>query len=148
MNVTFDYGDKALIWEMRIWNSYGMEGQDNGVAVYGSDASIHIGRWERTWGYKLLDKDGKLVEHYKDEDQSDDSHLRNFLECSRTGQLPNGDISVGHLSAIHCHLANIVSRTGGNVEFDQETETAIDNPAANLYVQRQYREHWSTPRSA
>jgi len=155
MNVTFDYGDKALIWEMRIWNSYGMEGQDNGVAVYGSDATIHIGRWDRRWGYKLFDKDGKLVEHNDNDsdNESDDAHLRNFIECVRSaagtdgGKLPNADISVGHLSAIHCHLANIVARTGGNVAFDQESETAIDNPAANRYVQRRYREHWSTPKN-
>jgi predicted dehydrogenase len=147
MNVTFDYGDKALIWEMRIWNSYGMEGQDNGVAVYGADASIQIGRWDGKWGYKLFDKDGKLVEHHADANESDDAHLRNFVECMRTGKLPNADVSIGHLSAIHCHLANIVARTGGNVEFDAESETAINNPAANLYVQRRYREHWSTPRN-
>jgi hypothetical protein len=132
-----------------------MEGQDNGVAVYGTDASIHIGRWDRKWGYKLFDKAGKLVEHNDNDSDnaSDDAHLRNFIECIRTasgtggGKLPNADISVGHLSAIHCHLANIVVRTGGNVAFDQESETAIDNPAANRYVQRRYREHWSTPRN-
>ena len=55
MNVTFDYGEKALIWEMRIWNPYGMDGQENGVAVYGSEATIQIGRWNRRWGYKLFD---------------------------------------------------------------------------------------------
>ena len=50
MNVTFDYGDKALIWEMRIWNPYGMEGVDNGVAVYGSGGMMQIGRWRGAGG--------------------------------------------------------------------------------------------------
>lgn len=147
MNVTFDYGEKALIWEMRIWNPYGMDGQDNGVAVYGSEATIQIGRWNRRWGYKLFGRDGKLVEHNDANDESDD-HMRNFVDCIRTRKLPNADISIGHLSALHCHLANIVARTGRNVAFDRESEQAINDDEANLYVRRRYRTHWSTPQGA
>ena len=145
MNVTFDYGGKALIWEMRIWNPYGMDGQENGVAVYGSEATVQIGRWDRKWGYKFFDRQGALVEHNDADDESDD-HMRNFVECVRTRKLPNADISIGHLSALHCHLANIVSRTGRNLAFDQESEQVIDDDEANLHVRRRYRTHWSTPR--
>ena len=145
MNVTFDYGGKALIWEMRIWNPYGMDGQENGVAVYGSEATVQIGRWNRRWGYKLFDGDGELVEHNDADDESDD-HMRNFVECVRTRKLTNADISIGHLSALHCHLANIVSRTDRNLAFDQESEQAIDDDEANLHVSRRYRTHWSTPK--
>ncbi len=145
MNVTFDYGGKALIWEMRIWNPYGMDGQENGVAVYGSEATIQIGRWNRRWGYKLFDRSGKLVEHNDANDEADD-HMRNFIDCIRTRKLPNADISIGHLSALHCHLANIVARTGRNVDFDQESEQAINDEEANLHVSRRYRTHWSTPK--
>lgn len=145
MNVTFDYGGKALIWEMRIWNPYGMDGQENGVAVYGSEATIQIGRWNRRWGYKLFDRSGMLVEHNDANDEADD-HMRNFIDCIRTRKLPNADISIGHLSAVHCHLANIVARTGHNVDFDQESEQAINDDEANLHVSRRYRTHWSTPK--
>ena len=145
MNVTFDYGGKALIWEMRIWNPYGMDGQENGVAVYGSEATVQIGRWNRRWGYKLFDRSGELVEHNDADDESDD-HMRNFVDCVRSRKLPNADISKGHLSALHCHLANIIARTGRNVAFDQESEQAIDNDEANLHVSRRYRTHWSTPK--
>jgi len=147
MNITFDYGGKALIWEMRIWNPYGMDGQENGVAVYGSDATIQIGRWNRKWGYKLFDNDGKLVEHNDANDEADD-HMRNFVSCIKTRKLSNADISIGHLSALHCHLANIVVRTGRNVGFDQESEQVINDDEANLYVKRRYRTHWSTPKGA
>ena len=147
MNITFDYGSEALIWEMRIWNPYGMEGQDNGVALYGAEGSIHIGRWNRRWGYKLFDTDGKLVEH-NDANDEGDHHMRNFIECVRSRKLPNADVGIGHLSAMHCHLANIVSRTGHNLHFDQGTETIPDDPAANVHVKRLYRSHWSTPKGA
>jgi len=147
MNVTFDYGGKALIWEMRIWNPYGLEGQDNGVAVYGTEGVVQIGRWDRRWGYKILDKAGKLVQH-DDADDEDDPHMRNFAECVRSRRPPNADIGIGHLTALHCHLANMVARTGRNLRFDAETETVLDDAQANLYVKRKYRTHWSTPLGA
>ena len=81
----------------------------------------------------------KLVEHIDDDEG--DHHIRNFIECVRSRKLPNADIGIGHLSAIHCHLANIASRTGHNVHFDQGTET-IPGPVANVHVKRMYRTHW------
>ncbi|MEX2299563.1 MAG: Gfo/Idh/MocA family oxidoreductase [Bryobacterales bacterium] len=148
MNVTFDYGGQALIWEMRIWNPYGMDGQDNGVAIYGADASVQIGRWNGgRWGYKLFDGEGKLVEHNDANDEAG-QHIRNFVECMRSRKLPNADIGVGHLSALHCHLANIVARTGRTVHFDQESETIPSDAGANALVKRAYRTHWATPQGA
>ncbi len=146
MNVTFDYKDKAMMWEMRIWAPYGMADQGNGVAVYGSDGMVHIGRWDRVWGYKVYDSKGKLVLHDK-EDNDGSQHQTNFTECVRSRKFPNADIMKGYLSTLHCHLANIVARTGHNLEFDQETETIKDDPKANLYVKRLYRNHWATPKN-
>lgn len=145
MNVTFDYGDKALIWEMRIWNPYGQDDQSNGVAVYGDKGRVDIGRWDRRWGFKAFDSDGELVE-YDDADDERDLHMRNFIDCVRTRKHPNADIGIGHLSGLLCHLANIVARTGRTFRFDAESETAIGDAEANLYVKRAYRPHWSTPK--
>jgi hypothetical protein len=145
MNITFDYGDQALIWEMRIWNPYGMEDIDNGVAVYGSDGVVHIGRWNRRWGFKVFDKANKMVLH-DDEEKEDEGHQKNFIESVRSRKLPNADIGIGHISAIHCHLANIIGRTGRNLRFDAGTESVIADEEANLYVKRAYRTHWGTPK--
>jgi predicted dehydrogenase len=83
MNITFDYGEKAMIFELRIWNPYGMEDQENGVAVYGTDGMVQIGRWDRKWGWKVFDKAGKLVSH---EAGDEDNHMQNFLDCVRFEQ--------------------------------------------------------------
>lgn len=144
MNVTFEYGDKAMIWEMRIWNPYGMEEVDNGVAAYGSEGQVHIGRWNGRWGFKVFDKAGKVVLH--DEEKQPEQHQLNFVDSVRSRKLPNADIGEGHLSVIHCHLANIVGRTGRNVRFDAGSETAIADEEANLYTKRTYRTHWGTPK--
>lgn len=144
MNVTFNYADKALQWEMRIWNPYGMDEIENGVGIYGTEGMVHIGRYNRVWGYKVFDRSGKMVLH--DEEKEPESHQRNFVECVKSRKLPNADIGIGHLSVIHCHLANIVARTGRNIEFDPESETILGDEAANCFVRRTYRTHWSTPK--
>jgi predicted dehydrogenase len=144
MNITFDYGEKALVWEMRIWNDYGMEELQNGVGVYGSEGVVHIGAYNRKWGFKVFDRKHKLVLH--DEEAASEMHQQNFIDCVRSRQLPNADVGIGHLSVIHCHLANIVARTGRTVRFDQENETIIGDEEANLYTKRVYRTHWGTPK--
>ena len=133
-----------MIWEMRIWNPYGMHDLQNGVAVYGSEGQVHIGQYNRRWGYRVFDKGGKMV--LQDEEKEPEQHQKNFIECVRSRKPPNADISIGHLSAIHCHLANIVARVGRNLQFDPETETIVGDDTANLCVGRTYRTHWGTPK--
>ncbi|MFN7923075.1 MAG: Gfo/Idh/MocA family oxidoreductase [Bryobacteraceae bacterium] len=148
MLATFDYEDgKSMIWEQRIWNPYAMDDVENGVAVYGSEGMVHIGRYGRKWGFKVFDSKGKLVQH-DDAGDSDAVHQQKFVECIRSRQLPPADIMEGHLSAIHSHLANIVARTGRNLVFDQESESIPSDAAANVHVKRAYRTHWGTPRMA
>jgi predicted dehydrogenase len=147
MNVTFDYGDKAMIWEMRIWTPYPMEGVDNGVGIYGSDGMVVVGRWNRVWGFKVYDAKGEIVLHDQETDDEMKTHTQDFIRSIKSRELPNADIGIGHISALHCHLANIVSRVGRTVQFDAESETIVGDDAANLHVTRRYRQHWGTPRS-
>ena len=145
MNVTFEYDNGMLLhWDLRIWAPYGMAGQQNGVAVYGSDGMAHIGRYNRRWGFKTFDEKGVLLEH--DDVNDDDTHQRNFVDSIKSGKLPNADIGIGHISGLHCHLANIVSRAGTGFAFDIETETIPGDPEANVHVKRRYRTHWATPK--
>jgi predicted dehydrogenase len=147
MNIAFSYPDKVLIWEMRIWNPYGMANQENGVEVYGSDGMIQIGRWNRQWGYKQFDTKGKLVEdNSKNETDADPVHVRNFLDCVKSRKAPNAEIAIGHASSSLCHLGNIVARTGRSLKFDSKTETIASDAEANRLLGREYRKHWATPK--
>jgi predicted dehydrogenase len=143
MNLAFDYGKKGLVWEMRIWHDYGLEGIDNGVAVYGTNGFLHIGRWGGSWGYRIFDKSGKKVTEYQD--QEPDFHMRNFIDCVQSRQRPNCDIEIGHLSSAVCHLGNIVHRTGRNLAFDAQTESIVGDPEAAALLTRKYRKHWGSP---
>jgi predicted dehydrogenase len=144
MNLTFDYGNKAIIWEMRIWNSYLMEGIDNGVAVYGTDGLMHIGDWNGKWGHRIWDKDGKLVAEVQDE--APDFHMRNFLECVVSRAVPTCEIEEGHITTSLCHLGNICARTGRNISYDAKTETIPGDSEAQAMTRRRYRKHWATPK--
>ncbi len=147
MTAAFDHGDKTLLWEMRIWNPYGIEGGvDNGMAVYGDEGAMIFGRWNRREAVKVLDRAGKQVEHREVGDAEGSLHMRNFLDCVKSRKPPNCDIGEGHLSTLHAHLANIVARVNRTLRFDAETETIVDDEQANLYVSRKYRTHWATPR--
>ncbi len=142
MNITFTYGNRVLLFEMRIWNPYGMEGMENGVALYGTNGMMHIGRWNGKWGYRVFDDKNNLVlEEYGDREQ----HARNFLECVRTRRKPNADIETGYISAIHAHLGNIVCRTGHHLKFDAGRQTIVDDAEAGALLGRHYRKHWATP---
>jgi predicted dehydrogenase len=144
MNIQFDYGGQGLVWEMRIWHDYGLEGIDNAVAVYGTEGFLHIGRWNRKWGYRRFDSAGKLVDEYQDD--LPDTHMQNFIDCVRTRQRPNCDIEIGHLSSAHCHLGNIVHRTGRNIDFNPANESIPNDSEANAMLRRKYRDHWATPK--
>ena len=144
MNLTFDYGSKGLVWEMRIWHDYGLEGIDNGVAVYGTEGFLHIGRWNRKWGYRVFDKGGKMVE--EQQDGKEDFHMQNFIDCVISRKRPNCDIEIGHISSAHCHLGNIVHRTGRNLNFNAANESIPNDAEANAMLRRKYRNHWATPK--
>jgi predicted dehydrogenase len=147
MSIAFNYPGRVLLFEMRIWNPYGMEGADNAVAVYGSDGMVQIGRWGpgRT-GFRVYDAKGKLA--HEDYGSEPDTHARNFVDCVKSRKAPNAEIEIGHISSLHCHLGNIVARTGRAVKFDPKTETITGDAEAGRLVARQYRKHWSTPRGA
>ena len=146
-NIEFNYDDKLITFEQRLWNPYLLEGTDNAVFVYGTEGTVQIGRWvEGRFAFRHFDKQGKLA-YYEQESNSDKAtvaHAQNFLDCVRTRALPNADIGIGHKSTLLCHLGNIVSRTGRNISFEPDTETIVEDEEASRYLSREYRNHWSS----
>ncbi|MBM3762970.1 MAG: Gfo/Idh/MocA family oxidoreductase [Acidobacteria bacterium] len=145
MNITFEYaGGEAMIFEQRIWTPYGMGDQENGVAVYGSEGMVEVGRWGGKWGFKVFDSKGKLVT--VEQAANDEKHAANFVECVKTRKRPNASIEIGHTSTLHAHLGNIVAKTGRNLVFDPVREKIERDVEANGLLSRRYRKHWAVPR--
>jgi predicted dehydrogenase len=149
MNITYEFDNNlAIIFEMRIWNPYGSNGIQNGMAIYGTEGMMEIGQRERgKWGYWTYDTKGALVpELTKIDNSPDNQHHRNFLDCVKSRELPNADVEIGHTSTTLCHLGNIVARTGRNLSFDGAKETIVGDSDANKLLTRPYRKHWSVPK--
>ena len=144
-NVTFNYKDKVIQYEMRLWNTYKMHGGQNGVEVYGTEGKAVAGYFDkfRRYGFRIYDSKGQLVRQELSEADRDREHYANFIDCIRTRKLPEADVEIGQISTTLCHLGNIAARTRGSFSFDPATETIQDDDEANAYVSREYRDHWS-----
>ena len=147
MHITYNYDNKAIHFEQRLWCSYREQGSENTVAVYGTDGMAMIGRWQGGHhAFKVFDGQGKLLGMEQEPSLDHNTHARNFIDCVRSRKRPNADIEIGHLSTALCHLGNIVARTGRNLCFDPKTESPVRDPDAARHVGREYRQHWSTPK--
>lgn len=139
---TFRFPDKnaILVYEQRLWSPYFQEGFENGVAFYGTEGCILIGR--RSW--KLIEKRNKVAID-KQVDFSDLPHLQNFIDCIKSGKRPNCDIEEGYKSTLLAHLGNLSFRVGQSLRFDANTQQLIDAPKANALLKRSGRGEFTIP---
>jgi predicted dehydrogenase len=54
-----------------------------------------------------------------------DEHVRNFLDCCASRKLPNGDVYIGHRSAMASHLGNIAYVQKRRLKFDPQREEIL-----------------------
>jgi predicted dehydrogenase len=135
--VTFDFGDKAIAWEGRSCQRHGYEGSMFGAAFYGEKGTLVTDGAS----YTLFDADDKPGAKVGGSG-SDEPHLRNFLDCVRSGARPTADIEEGHKSTLLCHVGNIAWRVGRTLNCDPETgRIKGDRSAARLWS-REYRLGW------
>lgn len=71
-----------------------------------------------------------------------DDHHANWVDCIRSGKLPNADVEIGHRSATVCHLGNIAARTGRSLQWDPVAESIVDDSESAAMLTRPYRTPW------
>jgi predicted dehydrogenase len=137
---TFEYDDVYLMFEMRLWTPYGLEGHDNGDIFYGDEGTMSIGRN----GWQVTFKNGKVGPGGS---RGSYKHAENFIKAVRSRKASdlNADVEVGHCSATLCHMANIAMRVGHRLKFDAANERFIDDPETNNYLTKQYRKGYEMP---
>lgn len=134
---------RMLIYEQRDWSPYVQEGFENGNAWYGTKGMLILGK---AGGWKMYGPRNKLIEEMAGSADLE-AHHQNFLQCIRTGDKPNADVEINHLSTSLCHLANIACRVGRVLTFDPDKEQFLGDDAANQMLRRKYREgHWAVPK--
>jgi predicted dehydrogenase len=58
-------------------------------------------------------------------DSMTSAHMRNWMECMRSRQEPNGPVEAGYQHSIATIMANAAGRTGERVTFDQQRQEVI-----------------------
>ncbi len=140
MTVAYQYADdKVLIYENRNFAPYKMHGWDNGNVFYGTE------------GYMIFSRRGYFQTYLgaKEEEgpgmrggAGGGEHVRNFLDCVRSGNTPNADAEAAHLSCAVVHLGEIAYRTGRVLRFDPQTEQSPGDDEANALLTKTYRGQW------
>ena len=75
-------------------------------------------------------------------DEQFNLHVRNFIECIKSRNLPVSDVEQGHQVATACHLGNIALRTGRKLRWDADKEQIIGDRESAAMLERPYRKPW------
>jgi len=157
--VNWEYDGLTMAFEQILWAPYmkktPMDFRDTDnlpnwpfsgtrIEIYGTKQMIFLGR--HGGGWEAFDGDGKSVVKQPGRfSPCNENHFENFVECIRTREQPNGDIEKLHHSTLLSHYGNIAYRTGRRLHIDPVTEGFKDDPEANAYVKREYRNPWVVP---
>ena len=74
-------------------------------------------------------------------------HMRNFLDCIATREMPVADIEQGHISTASCILANMSMDLGRSLTWDANKGQVVGDDEANERLARPYREPWQHPQA-
>ncbi len=94
------------------------------IEFIGTQGSLWIDREKYAFTPAGKDADSIVVEPGYEQDFTIE-HVKNFLECVRTRQRPNGDVLIGHRSAQASHLGNISYVQKRRLEFDPIREVIL-----------------------
>ncbi len=132
---------------------------DNGMVLYIRDEAADLGfkngiMFEGTNGRFFVSREkitGKPVEDLETNPLPEDaiakiyggkeptSHMANFMECLKSGDLPISDVFTHHRAMTTCHLANIAIRLGREIKWDPVAEHIVGDPLAMSFESREQR---------
>ena len=138
--IVYEYPKGQIVYEMRLWTPYGLEGHDNGTVFYGTDGKMEFGRK----GVIATLKDGEV----KNIKGASENITDNFIAAVRADNraLLNAPIEHGAVSSNLCHLGNIGTRLGGvKLEYDSVNGRISNHSEANKLLRREYRKGYELP---
>lgn len=140
--VTYEYDDCHLIYEMRLWTNYKLEGHDNGAVFYGDKGRLEMGRQ----GCLVTDLSGDTRQLGGSGDVP--AHVRNYLDKIRSKDASplTANIHEGSVSSTLCHLGNIATRLERKLHLDPETITCHNDDEANAMLTKAYRKGYKLPK--
>lgn len=152
ITVTYEYpanGDRPpflMTYENQKCAAMGSRRHGYGIEFHGTQGSLFVDRG----GFEVIPQtrgEGEnrkpLIEARKVEGGTPTfTHVRNFLDCMKSRELPISDVEIGHRSTSTPHLGNIALRTGRRLHWDAEKEEFTNYGKANDLLGREYRKPW------
>jgi predicted dehydrogenase len=142
----------------RYYNSRGEWDQPNGIAFYGTEATIFAERigWEifpepdspmmgRRAGVDApppRKRAPSVKRMWENVEEPTAAHTLNFVESVRSRKAPNADIEIGHRSTSMALLGNIAMKTGLKLHWDAKREDFVNAPDASAMLTRNLRKPW------
>lgn len=116
---------------------------NNEIQFIGSEGRLEVSRsYLRTYPNKALAdtplKDSDMNRVYKSE-----NHHEDWLDAIRNRTRPICDVEIGHRTASVCNVANIAYSLQRPLEWNPVREQFVDDPGANLMLDRAYRGQWN-----
>ena len=144
---TYAYKNFNIIWDHACGISHGLYGRKEGLAFFGENGTLVLDRagWEVI--PEISNKIARMdaVPLKKGEGKGLYNHVGNMLECIKTRELPNADVAIGAKVAKMSHLANISSRVGRGLVWDDANSLFVNDPEATALVKAHYRDPWKLP---
>jgi len=137
--IVYDYGDSQILYEMRLWTPYGLDGRGNQTVFYGTEGYLE--------GTTAVKGDEKIKIRPEDYGVGPvEGNMENFITAVAADDpsLLNTPIDVGAVSAILCNLGNIGTRLGNaKLTYDGKqrriTQCSADLCKANAMLTKEYR---------
>lgn len=150
--ISWDYPEgKSITWEGRSCNIYPVEGLERGALIYGTKGTALL----ENANYTIFDSHKKVLKSAKAHVhadatntisasgiQLDQLHVKNFLDCVRSGQTPNSPITEGHKSVAMLQIGNIAWRMGREINCDTQNGHILNDPKAAALWDREYEPGW------
>lgn len=144
---TYAYKNFNIIWDHACGISHGLYGRKEGLAFFGENGTLVLDRagWEVI--PEVANKVARMeaVPFKKGEGKGLYNHVGNMLSCIKSRELPNADIAIGAKVAKMSHLANISSRVGRGLVWDDTNSLFVNDTEATAFVKAHYRDPWKLP---
>jgi len=136
--VIYQYPERTLLWEQRLWTSSDVNRERSGIEFTGSKGTLVLSRN----GWTVHPRDGRAQRNRGTELML--THVTNFAASIRGEATPAASMEDGHLTAALCHLGNIVANGNRRVVYDPNAQTCVDDAEASAMLRRDYREPWAS----
>ena len=136
--IVHDYGDSALVFEVRGLKTEAYKEAKVGVIFEGTDGYLVMTSYSSGAAF---DKDGNKVREFS----GGGDHFGNFISAvrSRKPEQLNADILEGHLSSALCHLGNISYRLGTQMSVNEVKDRlqSVASPEHLLETYERFTNH-------